>query len=131
MSDRQAGRDDIITGFALTLGLHVAVGALTYLLILLALIIPFTAGMWMLAWFLLLLGVTQLVYMVPAILIARWRGRPHTAMGLIIGAPLTFVLNAACWALLNPQGLQNLLGPVAVLASRGLFRKCPRGSLLA
>ena len=39
--------------------------------------------------------------MVPAILIARVSGRPRLANGLIIGAGLTFLLNAACWGLIQ------------------------------
>ena len=46
-------------------------------------------------------GVTQVLYMVPAILIARVSGRPRLANGLIIGAGLTFLLNAACWGLIQ------------------------------
>jgi hypothetical protein len=45
----------------------------------------------------LLIGLTQLVYMVPAIVIALRRGRTSLAKGLIIGAAVTFLLNAACW----------------------------------
>ena len=45
----------------------------------------------------LLIGVTQLAYVVPAILFALRRGRRAVAMGLIIGAAVTFLLNAACW----------------------------------
>ena len=48
------------------------------------------------------LGVSQLIYMVPAILIARRRGRRAVAKGLIIGAAVTFILTAACWAVVNP-----------------------------
>jgi hypothetical protein len=49
----------------------------------------------------LLIGVTQLVYMVPAILAALRRQRSALARGLIIGAALTFLLNAACWGALG------------------------------
>ena len=43
------------------------------------------------------IGVSQLVYIVPAILIAKRRGRPGIVKGLIVGASLTFLLNAACF----------------------------------
>ena len=47
-----------------------------------------------------LIGVSQLLYIVPAILIAKKVGRPGIAKGLIIGASLLFLLNAACFGLL-------------------------------
>ena len=46
------------------------------------------------------IGITQLVYQVPAILMARRRGRPGIARGIIIAASLTALLNASCWGLL-------------------------------
>jgi hypothetical protein len=46
------------------------------------------------------IGVSQLVYMIPAILIFRRRGDTRTAKGLIIGAALTFILNSTCNGLL-------------------------------
>jgi len=45
----------------------------------------------------LLIGVSQLAYMLPAIIIARKRHEIEKAQGLIIGASVTFLLNAACW----------------------------------
>ena len=42
------------------------------------------------------IGLSQLVYMIPAIWIARRKGETETAKGLIIGASITFLLNAAC-----------------------------------
>jgi hypothetical protein len=48
---------------------------------------------------LLLIGISQLVYMVPAIVIARRRGRADLVQGLAIGLAVTFLLNAGCWGL--------------------------------
>jgi ABC-type Fe3+-siderophore transport system permease subunit len=45
-------------------------------------------------------GLSQLVYMIPAILIARRKGETETAKGLIVGASITFLLNATCNGLL-------------------------------
>jgi hypothetical protein len=45
---------------------------------------------------LLFLGVTQAIYMVPAFVITRGKGREQLAKGLLIGAAITFLLNAAC-----------------------------------
>jgi hypothetical protein len=50
-------------------------------------------------WSVLAFGVTQLVYMVPAIIIARRSGRMGIAKGLIIAASLAFLLNASCFVL--------------------------------
>ncbi len=44
-----------------------------------------------------LIGIAQLVYIGPAVIWARKRGRGGLAKGLIIAAALTFVLNSACW----------------------------------
>jgi hypothetical protein len=52
--------------------------------------------------FLLGLGVTQVVYMGPAIYVAYQRGRPNIGKGLLIGAAITLALTAACWAIINP-----------------------------
>jgi len=41
-------------------------------------------------------GITQFVYMLPAILIFRKRGQSKTVQGLVIGAAVTFLLSAAC-----------------------------------
>ena len=49
---------------------------------------------------LLIIGLSQLLYIVPAILIAQRKGRPGIVSGLIIGASLTFLLNAACFGLI-------------------------------
>src|SRR5262249_34016370 len=45
-------------------------------------------------------GITQIVYMLPAILIARRRGRFGIAKGLTILAALAFLLNASCFVAL-------------------------------
>jgi len=51
------------------------------------------------AMFFVVLGVVQLVYIIPAIVIVYRRGQPRVVKGLILGAALTFLLNAACWGL--------------------------------
>src|SRR5207253_8690351 len=42
------------------------------------------------------LGVSQLIYIIPAIVIFQHKGRPGVVKGLIIGAALTLLLNATC-----------------------------------
>ena len=39
-------------------------------------------------------GVTQLLYIVPCVMLARRAGRPGLGRGLILGASMVFVLNA-------------------------------------
>ena len=53
---------------------------------------------------LIVLGLSQLVYVIPAIIIYRRKGRPGIVKGLIIGAAITLLLNGTCTALffLNP-----------------------------
>ena len=46
---------------------------------------------------LMFVGVTQLVYVIPAILCFKRKGRLGIVTGLIIGASLTFLLNATCF----------------------------------
>ncbi len=46
------------------------------------------------------MGATQLIYMLPAILIYRHRGRPDVAKGIAIVTAVTFLLNASCFGLL-------------------------------
>src|SRR5579864_173373 len=43
-------------------------------------------------------GITQLAYMIPAILIFKKRGQTKTVQGLVIGASTTFLLSAMCSA---------------------------------
>jgi len=54
------------------------------------------------------LGLVQFLYMIPAILIARKRGQPNLAKGLIIGAAATFLLNAGCWALVTIPSIMGM-----------------------
>ena len=46
------------------------------------------------------IGVTQLIYILPAIGLALAVGRRKLAQGLAIGAAITFLLSAACWGLM-------------------------------
>jgi len=50
--------------------------------------------------FAVLIGLSQLVYVVPAFLVLRNQGRMGMAKGVLIGAAVTFLLNAACFGLL-------------------------------
>ena len=46
-------------------------------------------------------GAVQLVYMVPAVVIARKKGYVWVARGLVMGAVITALMNAGCWVLVN------------------------------
>jgi hypothetical protein len=45
---------------------------------------------------LIFFSLTQLVYIIPAVLIARYSGKPHIVKGLLIGAGISMLLNASC-----------------------------------
>jgi len=45
---------------------------------------------------LIFIGISQLLYIVPAIVIYQRKGRPGVVKGLIIAAAITFLLNATC-----------------------------------
>ena len=47
----------------------------------------------------LFIGATQLVYLVPAALIARAKGKRGLMKGLLIGGALTLLLNGLCFGL--------------------------------
>jgi hypothetical protein len=49
----------------------------------------------------LVIAVSQVVYVVPALVIAVRRGRRGLAKGIAIGAAATFMLNAACFGMLG------------------------------
>jgi hypothetical protein len=95
MSDRPGGEGrQVVAGIALTFGLHLA--AIIVLIAIAA--VSDEAVMFGALFFFLLIGVSQFVYMIPAIIIAYRRGRRALGKGLIIGAAITFILSGACWA---------------------------------
>jgi hypothetical protein len=77
-------------GFGLTLLLHLLQIPMAMLVIALssdpyAFLIP-----------LIFFGVSQLVYIIPALIIAHYAGKPHIVKGLLITASISFLFNAAC-----------------------------------
>lgn len=91
-------RGSIWGGLALTLGLHLFAQVPAVFLI--SMIVPGEEGLGLAIYLPMFIGLSQLVYMIPAILIFRRRGDTGTAKGLIIGAALTFILNSTCNGLL-------------------------------
>lgn len=85
MTEERRSTADVFRGLGLALLLHLIQLPLFFL----------TSGVT-----LAFVGVSQLVYIIPAILIARRKGRPDIGKGLIIGAAVTFLLNATCFAFL-------------------------------
>jgi hypothetical protein len=47
-----------------------------------------------------LIGLSQLLYLIPALIIVRQKGSGGMFKGLLIGGAITFLLNAACVGLL-------------------------------
>ena len=80
-------------GLGLTVMFHV-IAQVTTFFVLMA-IVSSNRGLELPILALMCMGLTQLVYMIPAILFSRKRGETETAKGLIIGASVTFLLNAA------------------------------------
>jgi len=91
--------NDVFAGIGLTFGLHLAVLALLGLG---AISGGSNSGFVIAALLFATLGVSQLLYIIPAIIMARRRGRPSVAKGMIVGAAITFILSGACWTVINP-----------------------------
>ncbi len=89
-SEREVARD-FRNGVGYCFGLHAIFAALLAVFYLLqgaengAIFVPL--------WF---LGVTQSVYIIPVLVVARAKGSSEIAKGLFVGAAITFLLNAAC-----------------------------------
>jgi hypothetical protein len=57
------------------------------------------------AWWGFLIGLVQLVYVVPIVLRLRTAGQTSLVQGLIVGAAITFLLSAACFGIVGPSVL--------------------------
>jgi hypothetical protein len=115
MSERQPawGGAEVARGLGLTVVLHAIA---IVLLVILGNILDAILALLLFAF----LGVSQLIYMVPAILIAAIRRRSGLARGLIIGASVTFGLSTACWLLRDPLDLATLFQRAVALFQRGI-----------
>ena len=90
----EQSRGSIGAGLGLTLVFHIV--ALVAIFLILPMIVTGELGLELSIKLLMYMGLFQLVYMIPAILISRRRGETETAKGLIIGASVTFLLSATC-----------------------------------
>ena len=96
-------RKGIVSGIFLLIGLHIAAVILGIIILLIHFYIvgqdnyltlllfgAFFAG----------LGIVQLIYVIPAIIVLRRRREFALLKGLIIGAVVTALLNGGCWLLI-------------------------------
>ena len=90
----EQSKGSIWAGLGLTLLFHFVV--LVSLLFILGTVVSGERGLELGILPVMYIGLSQLVYMIPAIWIARRKGETETGKGLIIGASTTFLLNAAC-----------------------------------
>ena len=90
----EQSKGSIWKGLGVTLLFHaIAMGILFFIL---AVVVNSEEGLMWVVYPMMYMGLTQLVYMIPAILIFRSRGATEIAKGLIVGASMTFLLNATC-----------------------------------
>jgi hypothetical protein len=91
MFDEHQDKGSIVGGIGLTLLLHFFQLPIGFVLALVASVHPLLS--------LFFIGLSQCLYMIPAIVHFRKTGETETAKGLIIGASITFLLNATCTAI--------------------------------
>jgi len=90
MFDEEQDKGSVGGGIGLTLLLH-------FFQLPIGLVLALVTGGAAMA--LIFIGLSQCLYMIPAILHFRKTGETETAKGLIIGASITFLLNATCTAI--------------------------------
>jgi hypothetical protein len=97
----QAG--GVVAGFFLAIGLHVAVLGGIALMGIGSDILLSAAGVGLLC-----IGATEWIYLIPAVIYARKRGRKALAKGILISGGVTALLNGACWGFfaLNPPSFR-------------------------
>jgi hypothetical protein len=88
---------DVLVGIILLVLCHAIAGVLGYALYRLGLQVWSADQMFFLLLAGILIGITQLIYVVPLCLWLRRRRQFETAKGVIIGAVITFLLNGSCF----------------------------------
>ena len=99
-------RKGIVSGIFLLIGLHIAAVILGIIILLIHFYIVGQDNYLTLLLFGLFfggLGIVQLIYVIPAIIVLRRRGEFALLKGLIIGAVVTALLNGGCWLLMYPR----------------------------
>ena len=91
-------RDSVGIGILIAIGLHVVCGPI------LSVLVGGLVSQDFALMSLVCCGLSQLIYMVPAMLSARAKGYPAVLRGIALITAITFLLNAGCWGLLalNP-----------------------------
>lgn len=82
-------KEEFGKGIGYTFGLHIIFAAILYLVFSIS-------GELIFLLMIFFIGVSQVLYILPAVFIAQSKGRPQLAKGFIVGAAITFLLNAAC-----------------------------------
>jgi ABC-type Fe3+-siderophore transport system permease subunit len=90
----EQSKGSISAGLGLTLAFHLVLLVITFFVVLA--IVSTNLSIFLAFLPLMYIGSSQLVYMIPAFLVVQRRGSTETAKGLIIGAAITFLLNATC-----------------------------------
>lgn len=96
-------RKEIVSGIFLLIGLHIAAVILGIIVLFIYISLVGNVGKdnylgLLLIWsFFGCLGITQLIYVIPAIFILRRRRKFTLVKGVIIGAVVTALLNGGCW----------------------------------
>ena len=88
--------DSIKAGVRTALLLHLAALGFCLMISMMTRVIP-TFGALLLP--LIFVGLSQLVYLIPAAVMQKRRGRPQAMKGIILVAAITLLLNATCTAL--------------------------------
>jgi hypothetical protein len=99
-------RKGIVSGIFLLIGLHIAAVILGIIILLIHFYIVGQDNyltLLLLGIFFGGLGIVQLIYVIPAIIVLRRRGEFALLKGLIIGAVVTALLNGGCWLLMYPR----------------------------
>lgn len=97
---------DIISGVFMVLGMHVLAIVTGTIIAYLSIFIGGKLSSvisTILLYALLVIGLSQLVYVVPTILWARSQQKWELMKGIIIGAVFTALLNGGCWLLIGTQ----------------------------
>ena len=93
----------IVSGIFLLMGLHLAA---IILVIIISSISTGGIGFYIASFLnlgFLAIGIAQLIYVVPAIIVLRRRREFAVIKGLIIGAIITALVNGGCWLFIYPR----------------------------
>lgn len=91
MFDEHQDKGSVGQGIGYTFLLHLLQFPIGFVLALVSSVHPLLS--------LFFIGLSQCLYMIPAIIYFRRSGETETEKGLIIGASITFLLNATCTAI--------------------------------